>query len=107
MIQPPNIDKEYLDWIAELSSRYRQSLIKAAMKVNCKMQRFCRSVGKDIAEWQYDNRYGSHFYENLSRNLSLALNKKKGFSLTSLKYTSISIASRKLQANCQQKLSND
>lgn len=31
--------------------------------------------------------YGSHFYENLSRDLSLALNKKKGFSPTSLWYT--------------------
>ncbi len=79
--------EEYLDWIAELSSRYRQSQIKAAVKVNGEMLRFYRSVGKDITERQYDNRYGSHFYKNLSRKLSLALNKKKGFSPTSLKYT--------------------
>ena len=81
------IDKEYLAWIAELSNRYRQSQIKAAVMVNSEMLRFYWSVGKDIAERQYDNRYGSHFYENLSRDLSLALNKKKGFSPTSLKYT--------------------
>lgn len=81
------IDKEYLAWIAELSNRYRQSQIKAAVRVNSEMLRFYWSVGKDIAERQYDNRYGSHFYENLSRDLSLALNKKKGFSPTSLKYT--------------------
>ena len=87
MAKPLSIDKEYLDWIAELSSRYRQSQIKAAVKVNGEMLRFYWSVGKDITERQYDNRYGSHFYENLSRDLSLALNKKKGFSPTSLKYT--------------------
>ena len=82
-----NIDKEYLAWIAELSQRYRQSQIKAAVKVNSEMLRFYWSIGKDITERQYDNKYGSHFYENLSRDLSLALNKKKGLSPTSLWYT--------------------
>jgi len=85
--QTAGFDKEYYDWISELSSRYRQSQIKAAVRVNSEMLRFYWSVGKDIEEHQFDNRYGSHFYENLSRDLSLALNKKKGFSPTSLKYT--------------------
>ena len=81
-----NIDKEYLEWIAELSQRYRQSQIKAAVKVNSEMLKFYWSIGKDITDRQYDNKYGTHFYENLSRDLSLALNKKKGFSPTNLKY---------------------
>ena len=80
-------DKEYYDWIAELSSRYRQSQIKAAVRVNSEMLRFYWSVGKDIEERQFENKYGSHFYENMSCDLTLALNKKKGFSPTSLKYT--------------------
>ena len=81
-----NLDKEYLEWIAELSQRYRQSQIKAAVKVNSEMLRFYWTIGKDITDRQYDNKYGAHFYENLSRDLSLALNKKKGFSPTNLKY---------------------
>lgn len=81
-----NIDKEYLEWIAELSLRYRQSQIKAAVKVNSEMLKFYWSIGKDITDRQYENKYGTHFYENLSRDLSLALNKKKGFSPTNLKY---------------------
>lgn len=80
-------DKEYYDWIAELSSRYRQSQIKAAVKVNSEMLRFYWSVGKDIEERQFENKYGSHFYETLSRDLTLALNSRKGFAPTSLKYT--------------------
>lgn len=28
------LDKDYLQWVKELSSRYRQSQIKAAVKVN-------------------------------------------------------------------------
>jgi len=80
-------DKDYYDWISELSQRYQQSQIKAAIKVNSEMLRFYWSVGKDIEQRQFENKYGSHFYENLSRDLSLAFNKKKGFSPTSLKYT--------------------
>ena len=38
------IDKEYLDWIAELSQRYRQSQIKASVSVNNYMLRFYWSV---------------------------------------------------------------
>ena len=80
-------DKEYYDWISELSLRYRQSQIKAAVRVNSEMLRFYWSVGKDIEERKLENKYGSHFYEKLSRDLSLALNKKSGLSPTNLWYT--------------------
>ena len=43
-----NIDKEYLEWIAELSQRYRQSQIKAAVKVNSEMLRFYWSISMTI-----------------------------------------------------------
>lgn len=84
--QTIGFDKEYYEWISELSSRYRQSQIKAAVKVNSEMLRFYWSVGKDIEERQFDNKYGSHFYENLSRDLSLALSNRKGLAPTSLWY---------------------
>ena len=80
-------DKEYVAWIAELSKRYRQSQIKAAIKVNSEMLKFYWSVGKDITERQFDNKYGTHFYENLSRDLYAELGVKKGLSPSSLWYT--------------------
>ena len=43
-----NIDKEYLEWIAELSQRYRQSQIRAAVKVNSEMLRFYWSISMTI-----------------------------------------------------------
>ena len=79
-------DKAYFDWISELSQRYRQSQIKASIRINSEMLKFYWSVGKDIVERQFDNKYGSHFYENLSRDLSTALNNKKGMAPTSLRY---------------------
>lgn len=81
------IDKEYLDWIAELSQRYRQSQIKAAVSVNSAMLRFYWSVGQDISQRQMENRYGSRFYERVGLDLRKTLNLKKGFSATTLKYT--------------------
>ena len=87
MSQLLHIDAAYKQWIQELSLRYRQSQIKASIRVNSEMLRFYWSVGKDITERQFDNKYGSHFYENLSRDLVAALNIKKGFSPTNLKYT--------------------
>lgn len=81
------IDQEYLDWIAELSQRYRQSQIKAAVSVNSAMLRFYWSVGQDISQRQMENRYGSRFYERVGADLRDALNLKKGFSATTLKYT--------------------
>ena len=79
-------DTDYINWIDELKRRYQRSQIKAAIKVNSEMLKFYWSMGKDIEERQFENRYGSHFYENLSRDLILALNNKRGFSPTNLWY---------------------
>lgn len=87
MSQLLHIDAEYKKWIQALSLRYRQSQIKASIRVNSEMLRFYWSIGKDIAEKQFDNKYGMHFYENLSRDLVVALNVKKGLAPTSLRYT--------------------
>lgn len=80
-------DSDYIRWIDELKQRYQRSQIKSAIKVNSELLKFYWSVGKDIVERQYDNRYGSHFYENLSRDLISALNNKQGLAPTSLWYT--------------------
>ena len=79
-------DKDYYEWIAELSQRYRQNQIKAAVKVNSVMLKFYWSLGKDIVEREFENRYGSHFYKTLSRDLTLALGNRKGLAPTSIWY---------------------
>ena len=80
-------DKEYTSWISELSQRYRFTQVKAAVKVNEEMLRFYWSVGEDIVSRQYENRYGTHFYAKLSKDLKQELGLKQGFSPTTLKYT--------------------
>ena len=80
-------DKEYSHWIADLVQRFRASQIKAAVKVNDEMLRFYWSVGKDIEKRQYENRYGSHFYENVSKDLRKALGLTRGMSESTIRYT--------------------
>ena len=63
------LDKDYSQWISELSSRYRRSQIKAAVKVNQEMLRFYWELGRDIVEMQAESRWGSGFLKNLSRDL--------------------------------------
>ena len=80
------LDKDYIQWIKELSSRYRRSQIKAAVKVNEEMLRFYWELGRDIVERDAENRYGKRFYATLSRDLETELN-ASGFSVTNLKYS--------------------
>ena len=87
MEQLMKLDKEYAQWIAELAQRYRSSQIKAAIKVNDEMLRFYWSVGEDIEKRQYENRYGSHFYENVSKDLRKALDLTRGMSESTIRYT--------------------
>ena len=79
-------DKEYISWIADLAKRYRSSQIKAATSVNEEMLRFYWSVGEDIEKRQMENRYGSHFYERVSKDLKKALGLTRGLSETTIRY---------------------
>ena len=64
---------------------YRQSQIKAAVKVNKEVLRFYWELGKDIVERDAENHYGSRFYPSLSRDLKEAL-QTDGFSERNLRY---------------------
>ncbi|MDE6378312.1 MAG: PDDEXK nuclease domain-containing protein [Duncaniella sp.] len=78
------LDKEYKDWVAHLSSRYRTAQIKAAIAVNSEMLRFYWELGRDIVSMQSENRYGSRFFETLSRDLKAAIPDAKGLSSRNL-----------------------
>ena len=81
------LDKDYIQWIKELSSRYRKSQIKAAVKVNEEMLRFYWELGRDIVERDAENKYGSAFYATLSRDLKNTLPEATSFSETTIRYS--------------------
>lgn len=80
------LDKNYTEWVADLSKRYRSSQIKAAVSVNEELLKFYWSLGRDIVERQAENKYGKGFFNMLSRDLKSALPEAKGFSPKNLYY---------------------
>ena len=81
-----SINKEYAEWLKSLSQRFRQSQIKAAVKVNSELLKFYWSLGQDIVERGFENTYGSEFFKNLSLDLQEEFPDTKGFSPTNLGY---------------------
>ena len=80
-------DTNYAEWIKSLSLRFRQSQIKAAVKVSSELIRLYWELGRDIVELKAEDRWKENFWENLSHDLQTALPGVKGFSITNLQYT--------------------
>ena len=76
----------YRSWIQEVSKRFRQSQIRAAMKVNDEMLRFYWSIGRDISAMHLDAEYGDGFYQAVSTDLQDVFPEVHSFSVTNLKY---------------------
>lgn len=80
------LDRDYLQWIKELSSRYRQSQIKAAIKVNSVLIEFYWELGRDIISLDVENKYGGKFYTTLSSDLRNEMPGVKGLSESNIRY---------------------
>ena len=52
------IDKDYTQWVENLSVRYRQSQIKAAVRVNRELLKYYWELGRDIEEMHVEERWG-------------------------------------------------
>ena len=80
------LDKDYKKWIAELSSRYRKSQIKAAIKVNTELLKFYWELGRDIVSKKAESKWGVFFMKNLSMDLKKMNPDATCFSPTKLLY---------------------
>lgn len=80
------VDAQYREWISEVSKRFHQSQIKAAVKVNDEMLRFYWQLGKELHDRKDTFSYGQSFYKTISRDLRRELPDVKSFSETNLRY---------------------
>ena len=62
-------DEGYVQWIADIKQRFRQSQIKAAVRVNTAMLEFYWSMGRDIIEMRAESKWGSGFFDQLSLDM--------------------------------------
>lgn len=79
-------DDNYIQWLSELKKRYRQSQVKAAVRINSALLEFYWALGRDIVAMHADSKYGSGFFNQLSLDLKKEFPKETGFSVTNIKY---------------------
>lgn len=77
-------DKEYIAWLTELKQRFRQSQIKAAVKVNSELIAFYWHLGHDIVEKQSKSQWGDGLIPQLSKDLKAEFPDVGGFSRSNI-----------------------
>lgn len=77
---------EYVEWLSTLKQRYRQSQIKAVVRINQSMLEFYWSLGRDIVAMQAESRWGSGFFAQLSQDLKETFPNETGFSVANIRY---------------------
>lgn len=80
------MEQKFIEWVASLSKKYRQSQIKAAVKVNSELIFYYFELGTEIFKSSFKTQYGNKFYDNLSKELTSNLKDAKGFSPRNLRY---------------------
>lgn len=80
------IDKDYVQWVEDLSARYRQSQIRASVKVNRELLRYYWELGRDIEEMHVEERWGQSVIKNLSVDLQHQNPNAKGLSVRNIYY---------------------
>lgn len=81
-----HIDKDYSQWIYEVKQRYRQSQIKATIKVNSEKLLFNWLLGRDLMLKKIEERWGSGVVEQVSIDLKREFPQTNGFSTSNLWY---------------------
>ena len=79
-------NKEYRSWVKELKQRYLSARLKASVDANRTLLEYYWSLGRDIADKQYANTYGTKFYETLSHDMRSEMPGEKGFSEGNIRY---------------------
>ena len=78
------LDKEYIQWIQDIKQRFRNSQIKAAVKVNSEQLLFNWQLGRDLMVRRAEEKWGSGIVEQVSLDLQAEFPSAKGFSARNL-----------------------
>ena len=79
-------DKEYVEWVADVKHRYRQSQVKASVRVNTTMLEFYWSVGRDLVRMRAEEKWGAGVVKQFALDMRQAFPNETGFSFTNVKY---------------------
>lgn len=79
-------DEGYVQWMADIKQRFRQSQVKAAVRVNTAMLEFYWSVGRDLVTLRAEERWGAGVVKQFALDMRQAFPNETGFSDTNVKY---------------------
>lgn len=79
-------DSKYVQWLSDLKQRYRQSQIKAVVRINQSMLEFYWELGRDIVALKAESQWGTGVLQQLSADLQQMFPNEKGFSYRNIRY---------------------
>ena len=79
-------DAEYVEWLSDVKTRFRQCQIKAAIRVNTTMLEFYWSIGRDLVTLRAEECWGAGVVKQFALDMRQAFPDATGFSLTNVKY---------------------
>lgn len=85
-IHDVDVDTEYVKWITEIKARYRNSQIKASIRVHTEQLRSNWMLGRDLVLRKAEEKWGSGIVEQVSLDLQAAFPESKGFGVRNIWY---------------------
>ena len=79
-------DKEYVEWLSDVKTRFRQCQIKASIRVNTTMLELYWSIGRDLVTLRAEERWGAGVVKQFALDMRQAFPDANGFSLSNIKY---------------------
>ena len=79
-------DKDYIEWLSDVKTRFRQCQIKASIRVNTTMLEFYWSIGRDLVALRAEERWGAGVEKQFALDMRQAFPDATGFSHTNVKY---------------------
>ncbi|MBD5397300.1 DUF1016 domain-containing protein [bacterium] len=79
-------DTRYVEWLSDVKARFRQSQIKASIRVNTAMLEFYWGVGRDLVALRAEERWGAGVVKQFALDMRQAFPSITGFSDSNVKY---------------------
>lgn len=79
-------DARYVEWLSDVKTRFRQSQIKASIRVNTSMLEFYWSIGRDLVAMRAEECWGVGVVKQFALDMRQAFPDITGFSDSNVKY---------------------
>ena len=80
------VDTDYIQWLADVKKRFRESQARATVKVNTEMLEFYWSIGRDLVALRAESRWGTGVVKQFALDMRETFPDSTGFSYSNVKY---------------------